>query len=226
MKKPKYEPLKKYFESLNDKKVKLTYEEIENIIGGKLPTSSYKYSIFWSNGGQYQDYAWLEAGWIVKKVVLSKYIIFEKLDESNKNEQLVFIEDLKYEKSNKYEPLKNHLKNSGKDKIVLTYKEIESIINNKLPESAYKYKEWWSNSKHNRGIIWMETNYKVENVKLGESIEFISINKKGSLIENFFEKIKKIFRMKVEWWNNFNLKKKFHKKSTKIQGFMLKYTYD
>ena len=72
----------------------------------------------------------------------------------------------------------------------------------------------------------METNYKVENVKLGESIEFISINKKGSLIENFFEKIKKIFRMKVEWWNNFNLKKKFHKKSTKIQGFMLKYTYD
>jgi len=195
MKKLKYEPLKKYLEKSKNKKEKLAYDDIKKIIGGKLPDSAYKYSTFWSNGGQYQDYAWLEAGWIVKKVVVSKYVIFEKIDEYNKNQQLTFIENLKNEKPNKYEPLKKYLKNSQKNKIILTYEDIEGIINDKLPESAYKYKEWWSNSKHNRGGIWLEIQYKVENVNLGENIEFVKTKEETSIVAKIIKKLKKVLKI-------------------------------
>ncbi|MBG0763708.1 MAG: hypothetical protein H0S78_02285 [Tissierellales bacterium] len=192
MKEFKYEPLKEFFSKIDKDKIKLTYKEIEEIINDKLPEYAYKYSTFWSNGGQYQDYAWLDARWRVKKVVLSDYIIFEKIDNEKNYEQLSFIEGIGNEKVSKYIPLEEYLKEKNEPHIKLTYKEIEEIINDKLPESAYKYKGWWSNSEHNRGEIWLNTKYKVVNIELGSNIEFEKYNLEESFIKKIIHKIKNI----------------------------------
>ncbi len=193
MKEFKYEPLKEYFLITNKDKIKLTYEEIEEIIKNELPSYSYKYSTFWSNGGQYHDYAWLDAGWRVKKVVLSNYIIFEKVKDDKDYEQLSFIDDMKKIKTTKYQPFEKYLIESEERKIKLTYIEIEKIIKEKLPESSYKYKEWWANSRHNHGGIWLDNNYKVVNVELGKSVEFEKENKEKSFFGKLLDKFKGIW---------------------------------
>jgi hypothetical protein len=48
----------------------LSFGEIEQIIGGKLPPSSHNHREWWSNhaGSHVQARAWLEAGWEVESV--------------------------------------------------------------------------------------------------------------------------------------------------------------
>lgn len=58
--------------------MKLTFEEVENIISDKLPPSASKYSESWANGWACQADAWLDAEWKVDKVVLGEYVEFVK----------------------------------------------------------------------------------------------------------------------------------------------------
>lgn len=49
----------------------------------------------------------------------------------------------------KYTPLENYLQNlpvSQKEE-TLSFEQIERILNNKLPPSAYQYQAWWANEK-------------------------------------------------------------------------------
>lgn len=47
----------------------------------------------------------------------------------------------------KYEPLELHLRSepSVMKETTLAFRKIEEIIGNQLPESAFNYREWWSN---------------------------------------------------------------------------------
>ncbi len=66
----------------------------------------------------------------------------------------------------KYNPLYKYLKNSGKDRILLSFKEIEDIIGDVLPESAYRYREWWANDRYHTQARngWLSAGYHVEHV--------------------------------------------------------------
>lgn len=69
-------------------------------------------------------------------------------------------------KGDKYIGLKKFLENSSKPIIKLSFEEIESIIHDSLPPSAYKYSEpWWSNNKdHSQAISWLDAGYETEYV--------------------------------------------------------------
>jgi hypothetical protein len=69
----------------------------------------------------------------------------------------------------KYIKLKEYLKNYS---ISLSYKEIEKIIGEKLPKSAFVHRAWWSNTGHEHAKIWTDAGWKVEDVKLGKNITF------------------------------------------------------
>ena len=75
----KYLPLKDY---LTDKQgvnsVVLSFHEIENITGTKLPKSAYTLKEWWSNGGHTQAHAWMQAGWLVDNIDLGKTINFRR----------------------------------------------------------------------------------------------------------------------------------------------------
>ncbi len=45
----------------------------------------------------------------------------------------------------KYYPLFDHLRQSGKAEVVLTFAEIETLLGSALPKSALQRKNWWSN---------------------------------------------------------------------------------
>ncbi len=74
----------------------------------------------------------------------------------------------------KYSPLENYLRNCD-ESVVLTFDEIEEIINDTLPKSAFEYLEWWGNDDvtHTQSKAWSNANFKATNVILGQSVEFV-----------------------------------------------------
>lgn len=75
----------------------------------------------------------------------------------------------------KYEPLMLFLDKSGKKEIKLSYDEIEKIIGDSLPITAYKNKVWWNNDdkSHTQSLAWSDVGYRTCEICLGESVTFI-----------------------------------------------------
>jgi len=66
----------------------------------------------------------------------------------------------------KYQPLLEFLQQSNQDEVILTFAEIEEIMNDTLPDSAHKKRAWWSNRSKGalQASAWMEAGYRVEDV--------------------------------------------------------------
>lgn len=76
--KSKYYDFEKFLKNCDTPTVKITLDEIEKIIGEKLPLSAYKYRAFWANGGHAHADIWLNAGYKVSEISLGKFIVFDK----------------------------------------------------------------------------------------------------------------------------------------------------
>ena len=72
----------------------------------------------------------------------------------------------------KYEPIYYFLNSSNKTSVILSYEQIEKIINAKLPGSAFVYREWWDNNSHVQSIYWRKAGYLVTDIALGKSVRF------------------------------------------------------
>ena len=70
----------------------------------------------------------------------------------------------------KYAPLTGYLSSSGMDYILMTFAEIEEVIGDKLPRSAFEYRPWWSNnpSNHVNAYSWLRAGYKTADVNMVE----------------------------------------------------------
>jgi hypothetical protein len=69
----------------------------------------------------------------------------------------------------KYTPLENYLRGLpvNQREVILSFEQIERIINAKLPSSAYEYQAWWANEKegnHVNARAWANAGWKVESV--------------------------------------------------------------
>lgn len=73
----------------------------------------------------------------------------------------------------KYEPLKIFLSGCKEETVHLTYTEIERIINDTLPDSAYRYRAWWGNGWHIQASAWLDAGWQVNQVKLGKHVNFV-----------------------------------------------------
>ena len=76
---------------------------------------------------------------------------------------------------NKYQPLTDHLRNLPFSQYKFSFKEIEKIIQNSLPPSAYQYRAWWSNNPSNSGMTraWLDAGWLSSDVDLpGQHLVF------------------------------------------------------
>ena len=64
----KYLPIAAYLSRQSSNEVRLSFADLERILGGPLPPSARSHRAWWSNGGQAQSSSWIEAGWVVGKV--------------------------------------------------------------------------------------------------------------------------------------------------------------
>ena len=71
--KSKYDPLRTYLEQRPDNAVRMTFREVEDVLGTKLPASARRYAFWWANdttGNHAQAAAWMRAGRRVAKIDL------------------------------------------------------------------------------------------------------------------------------------------------------------
>lgn len=67
----------------------------------------------------------------------------------------------------KYRYLSDYLYKATEDSIRLTFDEIEQILNDKLPSSAYQHRAFWANTEsHSIAISWMSVGYQTVEVDL------------------------------------------------------------
>ena len=61
----KYEPLRQFLDSVGGREHRMSFNEIERILGFKLPKSAYEHEAWWSNNatGHSHARAWLKFGW-------------------------------------------------------------------------------------------------------------------------------------------------------------------
>jgi hypothetical protein len=73
----------------------------------------------------------------------------------------------------KYTPLENYLRGlpESQTEVTLGFQRIESIINAKLPSSAYEDRRWWDNVKeanHLNARAWSNAGWKIESLDVSQ----------------------------------------------------------
>lgn len=77
----------------------------------------------------------------------------------------------------KYRTLKSYLEQSGGQTVELSFREVEEILRFKLPESAFRHREFWSNTtSHPIAVSWMSAGY--ETVRVDMEKEQIVLERK------------------------------------------------
>lgn len=77
----KYETLTAYLSKVEQKSIRMTFEEIERILGTELPPSAFKHPTWWSNNptNNPRTYAWLNAGYKTMNVnIKERKLVFRK----------------------------------------------------------------------------------------------------------------------------------------------------
>lgn len=75
----------------------------------------------------------------------------------------------------KYDPIAEFLIDSDQELVSMTFEDIENVAGIELPESAYKYRAWWSNNGTNSAFtrVWLRAGYKTKNVDMNrQQLEF------------------------------------------------------
>ena len=73
----------------------------------------------------------------------------------------------------KYTPFENYLRDLAKSQseVTLGFEQIERILNDKLPSSAYEDRRWWDNEKegnHVNARSWSIAGWRVESLDFNE----------------------------------------------------------
>jgi hypothetical protein len=80
----KYEPLPQFLGSVGGSSRRMSFSEIERILGFKLPKSAYEHEAWWSNNdtGHSHARAWMKFGWRTEAVDLdARKVTFQRSGE-------------------------------------------------------------------------------------------------------------------------------------------------
>jgi hypothetical protein len=86
----KYEPLPQFLGSVGGAAHRMSFHEIERVLGFKLPKSAYEHEAWWSNNstGHSHAKAWLKFGWRTEAVDLAaRKVTFQRLQQADSGPQ-------------------------------------------------------------------------------------------------------------------------------------------
>ncbi len=81
-----------------------------------------------------------------------------------------------------YDPLEKHLLNAHGDVIPMTFAQVEEILGSRLPPSAHKRNEWWSNNAtgHSQAKAWLSAGFETAQVdRKSATVVFKRIETRG-----------------------------------------------
>lgn len=85
----KYEPLSNFLRKQSTNEVRVSFEQIERIIGDKLPASAHEHRAWWSNNpnNSVMTKAWIDAGFRSEQVDMEGHkLVFRRVRKSENSE--------------------------------------------------------------------------------------------------------------------------------------------
>lgn len=82
----------------------------------------------------------------------------------------------------KYDPLGPFLKGQPTQEVPVAFSDIEKVIGEKLPHSAYVHRPWWSNNPSNSAMtkVWLDAGFRTEKVDMaGQKLVFRRVREGG-----------------------------------------------
>ncbi|HLY04146.1 MAG TPA: hypothetical protein VKR31_00205 [Rhizomicrobium sp.] len=82
----------------------------------------------------------------------------------------------------KYDALGPFLKGQSTGEVPVTFSEVENVIGEKLPRSAYVHRPWWSNNPSNSAMtrVWLDAGFRTERVDMaGQKLVFRRIHERS-----------------------------------------------
>ena len=76
----------------------------------------------------------------------------------------------------KYDPLRHYLRQQTRNRVPMTFQQVESVIGGPLPASARRHRPWWANDAtgHAHASAWLGAGYRTEQVDMeGETLVFV-----------------------------------------------------
>lgn len=99
--------------------------------------------------------------------LMSRVVTLEEKVTKLENGNVQSIESESLSGSKKYRFLSDYLFASSKDRVTLTFREIEDILKFKLPESATVHRAFWANTtSHSIALSWLSVDFLVVEVNL------------------------------------------------------------
>ena len=99
--------------------------------------------------------------------LMSRVVTLEEKVTKLENGNVQSIESESLSGSKKYRFLSDYLFASSKDRVTLTFREIEDILKFKLPESATVHRAFWANTtSHSIALSWLSVDFLVVETNL------------------------------------------------------------
>ena len=108
-----------------------------------------------------------------------------ELDSFNPPEQLEA-------NDSRYAPIAIWLQAQDADRVVCTFKDIETLIKDELPPSARKHRNWWANDSvsHVQSAQWLEVGWRVSSVNMStERVVFSIMGDRRKAYIDFFSQL-------------------------------------
>jgi hypothetical protein len=79
----------------------------------------------------------------------------------------------------KYHGLSNFLSEVEGEKVVLTFEEINGLVEGELPDSAFKHRPWWANRTEGKGsqnLAWQSVGWETRDVDMElDEVTFVRV---------------------------------------------------
>lgn len=79
----------------------------------------------------------------------------------------------------KYQGLSNFLSEIEGEKVVLTFEEINGLVEGELPDSAFKHRPWWANRTEGKGsqnLAWQSVGWETRDVDMElDEVTFVRV---------------------------------------------------
>lgn len=169
----RYEPLRRFLSAHEGETVRMSFREIERVLGFALPPSARQYQAWWANDSKHsQAKSWIGAGTksgqvdiAGQSVTFTRAMPYRNTDDTSKSVR-----------TGKYRALGIYLGGHYGEEVAMTFSEIERVLGFSLPASARKHQAWWSNNPSNNTMteVWLDAGFRTERVDVaGESVVFV-----------------------------------------------------
>lgn len=118
-------------------------------------------------------------------------------------DEIIPVDEEISESDSRYTLLAIYLQNRSlkEDKLLLSFEDIEAVIESPLPASARRHRSWWANDSvsHVQSIQWLEAGWRVSNINFTEGrVTFNRIRDRERAYIDFFNQLMNDLRAKAD----------------------------